>query len=796
MVRGIAGITLGLLSLHFWRFIPESNAFVTALIIGGVVCAYFRWQLLIWVALGALMANVTATAYLNNVQIVSALQENITITGEVSSLLNHNSAEVAFEFFVTKSDSFPSPPPEHLRLKLRWQRGTPVPIMRQGERWRLQVRLRPPHGRVNSAGFDRERHFVGKGLHGTGVVKSGQRLEASHGTLAGLRQSYFDRALEQTASLDYQAYLMALGFGYRGLLDSSDWSVLRDSGLAHLMAISGLHIGLAVMVGWGLGGVIRTLLGDTNRWQWLPLWFASGLGLGYAWLAGFSLPTQRALLMSVLVLLLLRLQIKWAAWHILLAVCAASLMVNPLASYSAGFWLSFAAVLVILLVGAGGIRTAQVGDDNVSSYQRVRHKLRVLAYMQLALLLLMLPVQWVWFGGFAPLAPVINFIAVPWVSGLTVPLVLAAIVFSGWHPVAMGLWQLADWTLRPVVWLADQATGSWLTLAASWQPYLIALVLITCLGWLLPFRPFKALWGVVLLAVISWDGGVSRMNGIARSDNIVSSDHTARSENREMASTPWQVDMLDVGHGLAVVISRNGKAVLYDTGDVWPMGSIASSVIEPVLLQRGIHQLDGLILSHADSDHAGGASYLTSRFQPQWMRSSDIRPGYQACVRGEQWQWQSLDFRVLWPPKPVNRAANPHSCVILISDTSLQNEAMPSLLLTGDIDAIAELLLARLEPELSPNILLVPHHGSATSSTATWLETMDPEYALVSVSRYSPWQLPAESVRQRYRNQQITWLSTARAGQVSLQIDGQAIAITRYRQDHRAAWFRPVVDEK
>ncbi|MGF1723246.1 DNA internalization-related competence protein ComEC/Rec2 [Photobacterium nomapromontoriensis] len=783
MFKGAAGIAFGLLSLHFWSFLPEHNALVTALILGGVVCAYFRWQLLIWVAFGALMANIAATAYLKNVQIVSVLQENITITGEVSSLLNHNSAEPLFEFIVSKHDRFPSPVPEQIRLQLRWQVGTSVPMMRQGERWQLDVKLRPPYGRVNSAGFDRERHFVGKNIHGAGIVLRGQRLRGSDGTLTGLRQAYFDQALEQTATLIHQPYLMALGFGYRGLLDDSDWSVLRDSGLAHLMAISGLHIGLAVMAGWGVGGFIRVLFGDRSRWQWLPLWAAFSLGLGYAWLAGFSLPTLRALLMSVLMLLLLRLRIKWASWQILLVVFAISLMMNPLVSYRAGFWLSFAAVLIILLASIGGVRTSQSGKDDVSWYARFRHKLSILAYMQLALLFLMLPVQWLWFGGFTPLAPVINFIAVPWVSGLTVPLVLAAVVFSGWHPVAMGLWQLADWTLLPVVWIANVATGSWLTLAVSWQFYLIAFAIITCLIWLLPFRPFKGFWAVVLLVVISWDGSRG-MGSIMRPDN------------NEQDFTSWQVDMLDVGHGLAVVISRNGKAVLYDTGDAWPTGSIASSVIEPVLHQRGIHQLDGLILSHADNDHAGGAAYLISRFQPQWKRSSDVRSDFDVCIRDEKWQWQGLDFRVLWPPKQVKRAANPHSCVIQIQPSSNQNSAMPSLLLTGDIDAISELLLARLEPSLSPDIVLVPHHGSATSSTVTWLESINPKYGLVSVARYSPWKLPSPSVRQRYRDHNINWLSTASDGQVSLQIDARSISVTRYRQDVQAAWFRPIDDTK
>ena len=208
-------------------------------------------------------------------------------------------------------------------------------------------------------------------------------------------------------------------------------------------------------------------------------------------------------------------------------------------------------------------------------------------------------------------------------------------------------------------------------------------------------------------------------------------------------------------------------------------------------------------MSHADSDHAAGADYLVESFAPIWKRSSDLREGYQPCIRGEQWQWQSLDFRVLWPPKQVKRAANPHSCVIEIKQRHNGNGADgPSLLLTGDIDAVSELLLARIEPDLSPDILLVPHHGSRSSSTATWLDQMGwfskmtPRYALVSVARYNPWQLPSADVRQRYRERGAYWLSTAESGQVSLEIKGDSVEVIRYRQDRKSAWFRPVFHDE
>ena len=433
--------------------------------------------------------------------------------------------------------------------------------------------------------------------------------------------------------------------------------------------------------------------------------------------------------------------------------------------------LSFGAVAVLYLANVSGLHAnGMAGETVVVSW---RNKLWLLARMQLALLLMMLPLQWQWFGGISLAAPLINFIAVPWVSTLTVPMVLAAIA-TLWLPAVSGwLWWLADLSLFPVIWLAELVTGAWWQLSLSWLPYLFGGAGWLLILWFFSFSAFKSLHLVLALVIVTWQG------------------LPLSSQKQAQPGTQWQLEMLDVGHGLALIIRRNGAAVLYDTGIRWQQGSIASSVIEPVLLGYGINKLDGLILSHADNDHAGGAQEVIDRLHPGWKRSSDRRQDFAPCRRGERWQWQQLDFRVLWPPRLVERAGNPHSCVIEISDRSLNPSEPTSVLLTGDIDAISELLLAKLEPALEPDILLVPHHGSKTSSTATWLSAMQPAYALVSVARYNPWQLPSVEVKQRYLDKKAVWLSTADNGLVVVRIGDGDIEVIRYRQAVKFSWFRP-----
>ncbi|QUJ66274.1 DNA internalization-related competence protein ComEC/Rec2 [Photobacterium sp. GJ3] len=762
MYQMTAGLILGILSLHYWPSMPDYIWLITAMIIGGAIFLYLRIVFVLVFALGGLWAWWHAADYGQTVNRLPQERENITIVGEVRSLINHNILDNRFHFFVKSVKERDLLRKENMQLHLDWPEG---PVLRQGQDWQLTVRVRRPSGRVNLAGFDAERYALGAGIHGTGTVLSGELLSAPDSV--SLRQRFYERALRLTEGLTHQAYLLALSFGERDGLGQDDWVMLRDSGLAHLMAISGLHIGLVVAMGWWLGGRIRGGLPESNWLGWLPLWLALGLACGYAWLAGFSIPTQRALLMSAFCLLLIRCGIVWDGLRIWLVVLAVCLLLDPLASYSAGLWLSFGAVLVLYLANTGGIRRRKGMRESLPVVWR--ETLRVYALLQLILLGLMLPFQWIWFGGISPLSPLMNLMAVPWVSLVTVPLVLAAVSLMAFPSLSGLFWQWADHSITPVVWLGELAVGGWWPLSETVFAGLLIAVAAVMIGWFLPWRQFVGLQLSLLIALL----------GIR-----------AWYQQQVLPPQDWRIDMLDVGHGLAVLIQRQERAVLYDTGIRWPGGSMVLSVIEPVLRAQGITRLDGLILSHADADHAGGAQDAITRLNPDWQRSSDHRARFAPCVRGQAWRWQDLSFRVLWPPKRVARAGNPHSCVVEVSDRLLNPDAVTTVLLTGDIDAISELLLAKLEPRLKADILLVPHHGSQTSSTQTWLQSLDMRYALVSTGRYSPWPLPSAQVKARYLSRGIDWLDTAENGQIRLRIHQGQIDVVRYRQDIRRGWYQ------
>ncbi|PNQ67025.1 DNA internalization-related competence protein ComEC/Rec2, partial [Vibrio agarivorans] len=251
----------------------------------------------------------------------------------------------------------------------------------------------------------------------------------------------------------------------------------------------------------------------------------------------------------------------------------------------------------------------------------------------------------------------------------------------------------------------------------------------------------------------------------------------------------WRLDVLDVGHGLAVLIEKNNQWLLYDTGKAWSGGSIAERVITPILHQRGVNKLDTLIISHMDSDHSGGREYMEEQFTPRNKISSQYLASYRACVVGNSWWWQGLRFEVLWPPNLVSRAYNPHSCVIRIVDPISQLR----VLLTGDIEGVSEWMLARQADKLTSDVMLVPHHGSKTSSNISFIQSVSPKLAIASLAKSNQWNMPAKQVVDNYQQEEAQWLDTGENGQITVHVIGQDWYFNTKRTGTFTSWYRQML---
>ncbi|CAH7229829.1 membrane hypothetical protein [Vibrio chagasii] len=254
------------------------------------------------------------------------------------------------------------------------------------------------------------------------------------------------------------------------------------------------------------------------------------------------------------------------------------------------------------------------------------------------------------------------------------------------------------------------------------------------------------------------------------------------------------IDVLDVGHGLSLIFEKNNHVVVYDLGNAWPGGSMVESLLIPTLSQRGIDEIQGVIISHFDSDHAGGYPALLENYQPEWIRASQslnhqMSSVVQACTLGEAWEWQNVQFEVLWPPQLVNRAYNPHSCVIRI----IEPESGFSMLLTGDIELVSEWLLARELEQLQSDAMLVPHHGSDSSSITPFLEAVSPKLAIASLAKGNQWGMPSESVVQRYLQSGSAWLDTGESGQITITTNQEGWHYHTIREEQGRQWYRQML---
>jgi competence protein ComEC len=688
---------------------------------------------------------------------------DLALTGVVAGLPALGERGARFAFDVEQ----PSGLPRHVLLG--WYRdaaaeGSPV---HPGERWRFTVRLRRPHGSLNPYGFDYEGWLIERDIGATGYVRAGgRRGQRGEPLRLGARNSFADR-IEQAREAVRARFervlgarpatgiLVALAVGDQHSISAEQWRLFNRTAVTHLMSISGLHVTLVsglvawlVALGWRRAAPLASRLAARKA----AAAAAVAAALGYALLAGFAVPAQRTVLMvSVVAAALWSARVVPPARTLAIAL-AVVLAADPWAVLAPGFWLSFGAVALIFYVSAGG-----VGRE-----ARPLQWLRV----QWAITVGLAPATLFLFAQVCLAGPLANAVAIPLVSVIVTPLTLAAAVVPVDALLHLAAW-LTEWLLvflhgcaaLPNAVLAQHAAPLWATLLA-------------CAGaaWLLappgiPWRPT----GVALMLPAF-----------------------ALPAPAPAAGEAW-LETLDVGQGLAIVVRTAHHALLYDAGPAYgPDSDAGARVIGPFLRACGVARLDAVVLSHDDTDHVGGAASIFGAFQVGRLFSSlpashpllARAPEPRRCARGTAWEWDGVRFAFLHPAagqRPEARA-NDLSCVLRVS------AAGHAMLLTGDIERAAEATLLGSRAALGADVLLVPHHGSRTSSSADFLAAVRPAFAVVSAGYRNRFGHPNARVLERYRAGGIRLLRTDRDGAVEVRLAAGGAALQSERARRRRYW--------
>ncbi|MGD8932455.1 MAG: DNA internalization-related competence protein ComEC/Rec2, partial [Chromatiales bacterium] len=723
------------------------------------------WRALGWRWLAALTGGLV-WAFLHVSLHTSALLspvlegKDLILTGRVIGLPLHQAKLTRFEMQVEDLEPRVKGVAIPRKVRLSWYDAEQR--LRPGEAWRLQVRLKRPRGFQNPGGFDYERWLFGRGIQATGYVKNrpdNQRLDRTidSGWLDRQRQAISAELARRVADADAAALLRALAIGDRTGLSDATWQTFTRTGTNHLVAISGLHIGMVAGLVFFLG-----------QWLWrrserltlaLPArraaaWLALGAGIGYAALAGFSLPTQRALMMLALGLGALLMGRSLALGRSLSLALFGVLLFDPLAPLSNSFWLSFGAVAVILFAMGGRLR-------QWSLWWRWGRVQWVVAF-GLAPLLLML------FNQASLVAPLVNLILVPWFSLVLVPLVLLSVL-------TLSLPLPQDILLQTTATLAEQ-TLTWLQWGGQ-SP--LALV----------YRPDLPLWvwlmglfGVGLLLLPR--GLPGRPLGLLMIAPILFNSPPRPETGGALFS------LLDVGQGLSCVVETAGHVLVYDTGPAYASGfNTAQAVLLPYLRSRGISRIDRLVVSNADRDHAGGVSVLVHEIPIDAVLTGEALGSIpsERCDAGFTWRWDGVTFRVLHPESEDRFGnANDASCVLQVETSASK------LLIPGDVEHKAEqLLVDRYGQGLHSDILVAPHHGSNTSSSRAFVAHTRPNFVLFPTGYRNRFGFPKRAVVQRWQNAGATLLNSAETGAIQFWLGPgrRQLQPLLYREDHPQLWL-------
>ncbi|WP_417566922.1 DNA internalization-related competence protein ComEC/Rec2 [Marinobacter sp.] len=772
---GVIAFSCGVILLYWLSILPPPEWLaVSGLLLFLALCrtkSAVTRQLTV-LALGLLVglswAAWHARSRLSEVLPPEAEGKRLSVSGYLCDIPSPGSFDsLRFSFCVTRWHNLPpvnvpgTRPPELLRLAWYGHAAEGLP----GDRLRLEVKLKRPHGNLNPVGFRYEDWLFRKGYRATGSVRSVQSdptVKCSlHCQYRSAHRSLGDWVRNRFGGTEHFALVSSLLIGHRGFMTQKHWDVLKATGTIHLVAISGLHLGLVAL---GVGFLCRRLLLTwparcVNERKGRRIVFVSVVVccLAYALAAGFTVPTRRALVMVIAGGWLLLLARQSPAWQPFLVALAVVLLLDPFAPLDQGFWLSFAAVAVLIavfsarLTGAGWLGSLLVAQ--ISVFAGLWPVLEA-------------------FGQGQPLVGLVaNLISIPWVSLVVMPLLIAGGLITGVLPDAANI-------LGPAFDLVLDLLWRFLSWLARWQlPQISASAEeIVALSMLLVFMVFAPFTGFRLVAVVSalvWLG--------FSPSSVPQNPRVAQPEIRV-----W-----DVGQGLSVLVRHGRQVLVYDTGPAVPgIFSAVESTLLPNLKAEGVQRIDTLVLSHADNDHAGGVSELAEQIEIGRVVAGEIDvmrsripdvPTAPCDQETETLGDLTIDH---WQGQGASEG-NDASCVIRI----YHSESGTEWILPGDITSrmesqyLAYLSASGTLRRSGSRVVLAPHHGSKTSSSEAWVQELDPDWVIYAAGYRHRYGHPHPTVTARYRRSGAASLNTACSGSVLMTITDNRLALKEMRNE-------------
>lgn len=758
MERVLAGLIIGLISALLWPTLPATWVGGTILVIG--LCLISRASFISGCLLGAALCILLINHQFNDLAYL--FKPNSSIKGTVISLPQQGKFSSRFKLRVNTINERAS----NATVIVYWPG---IVNVEYGDLLILKGHGRPLHGSLNQGGFNYQRYLVGNKVSATITVKEGEIIKPQK----SWKHSLKSRFASHLARLSQGHYIQALALGDRSLLGDKHWLTLKSTGTGHLFAISGLHLSLVALFSFWLFKKLFSCLVHSSLIEHTQV-ICSGLSVivcfGYAYLSGFSLPTQRAFIILAVLLAMMMIKQRISLAHKLGISLLLVLLINPTAILTASLWLSFGAILLIYALVATQNKGAL---EEISMIGRLLHWFKQLISLQLWLFLGLLGINLSFFGGLSLVAPIANLFAVPIVSIIVLPLTLISLLLEStgasiW--ATKGTLMCVNWVLEVLFWcleLLQELDGSWVVISESyyrWFAFLITIIIV--LAWQ---SSYMSHWRKLLLcapALIFIFLFLWQVN--------------ARGQD-------WQVTFLDVGHGNAAVVIKHGRAIVVDTGKSFSNSSVASRTIEPFLDNQGISDLDYIIVTHDDNDHSGGLADLVRRYPKAKIISNQSNVGdtrAQHCKLLNNIDWLQLKLVFAQAPLNIAKTDNDRSCLVRLSDEK------HSVLFVGDIQKTAERYFSKtLSSAWQSDVLQISHHGSKTSSSESFLDKVSPSIGIISSSRFNQWGFPHVSVLKRLKKLGVETYSTATDGQISIRFSKKQSLVTTYRKNISPFWY-------